>query len=121
MWWQRNFTLEGKINIFKTLTLSKFVFLAQVLPISNETITIIQQKQSVFLWNSNNVKIKHVSICNDFQNRGLKRMWTYVAKFVAYNALGFKKYTTKTPITESWFQYILLIMYLGKLYFSFKS
>ena len=33
MWWQRNLTLEGKIIIFKTLASSKFVFLAQALPI----------------------------------------------------------------------------------------
>ena len=61
--------------------------------------TTIQRIQSVFLWNSNNVKTKHVSICNDFQNRGLKRMWTYVAKVLAYNALGLKTYMTKSPIT----------------------
>ena len=35
-WRRRNLTLEGKINTFKTLAISKFVFLAQVLPIPNE-------------------------------------------------------------------------------------
>ena len=40
MWWQ-NLTLAGKIITFKTLALSKFVFLAQVLTIPNEIATTI--------------------------------------------------------------------------------
>ena len=43
MWRRRNLTLEGKIIIFKTLALSKFVFLAQVLPIPNEITTTTQR------------------------------------------------------------------------------
>ena len=34
----KNLTLKDKIIIFKTLTLSKIVFLAQILPISEEII-----------------------------------------------------------------------------------
>ena len=74
MWRRRNLTLEGKIIIFKTLALSKFVFLAQVLPIPNEITTTIQRIQREFLWNSSNVKIKHETISNDFQNGGLKNV-----------------------------------------------
>ena len=43
--WQRNLTIEGKIIIFKTLTLSKIVFLAQVLLIPNEVTTTVLRKQ----------------------------------------------------------------------------
>ena len=71
MWKRRNLTLEGKIVIFKTLVLSKFVFLAQVKPIPIEITTAIQRIQREFLWNSSNVKIKHETISNDFQNGGL--------------------------------------------------
>ena len=67
MWRRRNLTLEGKIIIFKTLALSKFVFLAQVLPIPNEITTTIQRIQREFLWNSRNVKIKHETISNNFK------------------------------------------------------
>ena len=56
------------------MALSKFVFLAQVLPIPNEITTTIQRIQREFLWNSSNVKIKHETICNDFQNGGLKNV-----------------------------------------------
>ena len=74
MWRRRNLTLEDKIIVFKTLALSKFLFLAQVLPIPNQITTTIQQIQRKFLWNSSNVKIKHEAICNDFQNGGLKNV-----------------------------------------------
>ena len=105
MWRWRNLTLEGKIVILKTLTLSKFVFLAQVLPISNEIFTTIYGIQREFLWNSNNVKIKHETICNGFQNKGLKDVdvWKILENFLAYNVLGLKNYTTKIPMTGDWF------------------
>ena len=57
MWRRINLTLGGKIIIFKTLALSKFVSLAQVLPIPNEIATAIQRIQREFLWKSNNVKV----------------------------------------------------------------
>ena len=71
---RRNLTLEGKIIIFKTLTLSKFVFLAQVLSIPNEITTTVNRIQEEFLWNPNSFKIKLETICNDFQNVGLKNV-----------------------------------------------
>ena len=75
VWRQRILTLEGKIIIFKTLTLSKFLFLVQVLRIPHEITTTIQQIISMkFLWDSSNVEIKHETICNDFQNGGLKNV-----------------------------------------------
>ena len=62
---RRNLTLEGKVIIFKTFVLSKFVFSAQVLPIPNEITITIQRTQREFLWNSNNIKIRHKTIGND--------------------------------------------------------
>ena len=38
MWRRRNLTLEGKIIIFKSLALSKIIFLAQVLVVPNQII-----------------------------------------------------------------------------------
>ena len=70
IWWQRTFTLESKISIFKILALLKFVFLAQVLLISNEINTTIQRIQKNFPWTSIDGKIKCKTICNDFQNGG---------------------------------------------------
>ena len=47
-------------------------------------------------------------------------MWTYLAKFLTYNALGLKNYTTKTPMNGNCFQWILLIMHLGKTFIQKK-
>ena len=70
----RLFSKKGKIIIFKTLALSKFVFLAQVLAIPSKITTTTGRRQREFLWNSSNVKIKHDPICNDFQNGDLKNV-----------------------------------------------
>ena len=51
------------------------MFLAQVLLIPNEITTTTQQVQREFLWNSNNVKNKHETICNDFQNGDVKNVF----------------------------------------------
>ena len=112
MWRRINLTLGGKIIIFKTLALSKFVSLAQVLPIPNEIATAIQRIQREFLWKSNNVKVSKKLFAMIFKME-VSRMWTYIAKFVACNALG----VTKTPMTGNLFQCVLLIMLLGKTFF----
>ena len=48
MWRQMNLTLEGKMIVFKTLTLSKITFLAHVLLIPNQIIDGLQQIQKIF-------------------------------------------------------------------------
>ena len=48
MWQPRNFTLEGKIIIFKALDLLKFLFLSQILSIPDEVTTTIQRIQKEF-------------------------------------------------------------------------
>ena len=98
MWRRINLTPEGKIIIFKALALSKFVFLAQVLPIPNKITTTIQQIQREFLWNTSNIKIKDKTIFNDFQNGSLKNV-DIPSKISSYNALELKNFLTKTPLT----------------------
>ena len=72
MWRLRNLILEGKIINFKTLAWSKITFLAQVLVISNQIIDGLQQIQKDFLWSLSSLKVKHETICKDFQYGGLK-------------------------------------------------
>ena len=74
MWRQRNLALEDKLIIFKTLALSKITFLSQVLVIPNQIIDALQQIQKFFLWNSVSPKVKHETICRDFQYGGLKNV-----------------------------------------------
>ena len=83
-----------KIIIFKRLALSK------LLPIHKENNEIhneiIQWIQREFLWNSSNVKIKHKTVCNDFQNGCLKNVDISSKIFISRN------YTTRTPMTGNY-------------------
>ena len=57
--------------IFKTLVLSKMVFLAQVLPVPKESMEKMQCIEKDFLRISSAIKIKREPICSDFQNGSL--------------------------------------------------
>ena len=74
LWRMRCLTLEGKITIFKSLAISKIVFLASLITIPNIIIEELQKIQNDFLWQSSRAKIKHETLCNDFQNGGLKKV-----------------------------------------------
>ena len=62
IWQLRNLTFEGKAVIFKTLALSRIVFLAQILPVPNEMIEYIQCIQKDFL-RSSSTGIFKVCVC----------------------------------------------------------
>ena len=74
----RNFTLEGKIVIFKTLAISKIVFQSCItlttVPkhITNE----FEKIQKAFLWKNFAPKIKHEPFCSDYKAGGLKNVDT---------------------------------------------
>ena len=74
LWRFRNLTLEGKITIFKTLVISKIVFLLHVMIISTEIIISIEKMQKEFLWNGKCPKIKHQNICSNYEMGGLKNV-----------------------------------------------
>ena len=57
LWKLRNFTLEGKILIFKTLALSKIIFQAFVTPIPIYVVTELEKIQKSFLWENSTSKI----------------------------------------------------------------
>ena len=60
----RNLSLLGKITIFKTLVLS-------TVTIPTATVELLGKIQE-FLWGKNNSEIKHDTLCNDYENGGLK-------------------------------------------------
>ena len=68
----RNTTLEGKIIIFKTLALSKILYLTLISSFSKQLIEEIQKIQKAFIWNNLTPKIKHETLCNSFEEGGLK-------------------------------------------------
>ena len=71
VWLWRNLSLEGRIVIFKSLAISKIVYLSTISRITNDIIQELKKIQKSFLWNSN-PKIKYNTLCSDFKNGGLK-------------------------------------------------
>ena len=70
-WNRRILSLEGKIIIFKTLAISKIVYLAFLTVIPN---SLVQELQKMFIWHSSRPKISHKTICNNFENGGIKHV-----------------------------------------------
>ena len=67
----RNFSI-GKITLLKTLALSKIIHLALVTNLPTATIELLSKIQKEFLWAKNKSKIKHDTLCNDYEDGGLK-------------------------------------------------
>ena len=73
-WNSRMLSLEGRIIIFKTLAISKIVYLAFLTVIPNSLIEELQKTQKTLIWHSSHPKISHKVLCNNFENRGLKHV-----------------------------------------------
>ena len=74
IWTSRSLTLEGKIIIFKTLAISKIVYLGLIITMPNAIIVELEKIQKTFLWHNSQVKIKHQTLCNSFETGGLKNV-----------------------------------------------
>ena len=72
IWKMPNLLLLGKITIFKTLALSKIIHLALVFNVPTATIELLSKMQKEFLWGKNKSEIKQDTLCNDYENGGLK-------------------------------------------------
>ena len=69
----RRLTLEGKIIDFKTLAISKIVFLSLISEVPTEIISELERIQKTFLWPFK-PKIKNETLCSDFKHGGLKNV-----------------------------------------------
>ena len=67
------FTREYKIIAFKTLAISKIVFLSLISKVPTEIISELEKIQKTFLWPSRS-KIKNETLCSDFKHGGLKNV-----------------------------------------------
>ena len=54
------------------------------------TIELLSKIQKEFFWGKNKSKIKHDTLCNDYENGGLKSVDIFSK--IAYNALGSEDY-----------------------------
>ena len=74
LWRMRNITLKGKIIIFKTLALPKTLYVTLITSFSKQLIEEMQRIQKAFIWNNFIPKIKHETLCNSFEESGLKNV-----------------------------------------------
>ena len=66
--------LERRIIIFKTIAISKIVYLTFLTVIPNSLIEGLQKIQITFIWQSSRPNISHKTLCNNFLNGGLKHI-----------------------------------------------
>ena len=71
----RRLTLEGKIIVFKTLGISKIVFLSLMSIVLTEIMSELERVQKTFLWPSK-PKRKNETLCSYFKHGGLKNVNT---------------------------------------------
>ena len=70
LWKSGMLSLKGKVITFKTLAISKIVYLAFLTVIPNSLIEELQKIQKTFIWHSSHPKISHKTLCNNFVNGG---------------------------------------------------
>ena len=72
VWRMRHLTLEVKINVFKSLAISKVNYLPLVILISTLIINLLNTIQKNFLWKSKYPKIKQEILRKNYESGGLK-------------------------------------------------
>ena len=74
LWKLRSLTIEGRIVVFKSLAISKLIHLALVTEIPTSAINMLTKIHMEFIWKGKNPKIKTSTLCNDYENGGLKNI-----------------------------------------------
>ena len=81
LWKMRNIILEGEITIFRTLVLSKTVYLvlSKIVYLTNINSLILKtvnwrnkKNQRAFIWNNLTLKTKLQTLCNSSEEGGVK-------------------------------------------------
>jgi len=90
VWKMRNLSLEGKVTVFKSLAISKIVHLALVTTVPTSTIDLFKIIQKEFLWDDKKPKVKHETLCNEYENGGLKNVDIF-AKIVSLQCSWIKR------------------------------
>ena len=67
-------TLQGRIMIFKTLAISKIVYLTLITNVPKVIVEKLQKMQQKPLWQNSRPKIKHKILSNIFETDGLKNV-----------------------------------------------
>ena len=109
----QNFTVEGKITIFKPLAIPKILHLLLVTNVPTEIVNELYKIQKEFIWNGNNSKIKHSTLCNTYENGGLKKL-DILSKVISLQCSWIKRlYINPSHVWKIIISY-LIDTYLGK-------
>ena len=90
LWRMLNLILEGKTTIFKTLAISKIIHFSLVTNVPTQIIKELNKIQKEFIWNGSNPKIKHSTLCNKYENGGLKNV-NVLSKVISLQCSWIKK------------------------------
>ena len=72
-WWRMlQLTIEDKILIFRTLAISKILYLPLVKDVPSSTIGRLDKIQKKFNWKNGNPELKQTTLCNEYKKGGLK-------------------------------------------------
>ena len=74
LWRMRQLNLEGRITVFKPLAISKVIDLLFITKLQNNTIDLMYKIQKNFIWEGKKAKMKHSTLWNGYENRGLKNV-----------------------------------------------
>ena len=72
LWRKHIVTLEGSILVFKTLALSKIIYISYLTDLFPTLINHLQSIQANSMWQGKKSKIKHISLISDNGDSGLK-------------------------------------------------
>ena len=72
IWSMRSLSLYGKITIFKSLALSKVVYISSMANIPSEILKLIEDTHKSFIWSNKRPKIKHSTLIANYSMGGLK-------------------------------------------------
>ena len=72
VWKMRKLTLNGKIVIFKSLAISKIVYISHMSSVPSTIINHLVNIHKEFIWDGKKPKIKHSTLIGNYQDGGLK-------------------------------------------------
>ena len=72
IWNIRNLTLSGNITIFKTLAISKIVYISYLSNVPSAILDYLEIIHKKFIWRNKKPKIKHSTLISDYCDGGLK-------------------------------------------------
>ena len=68
IWKCRGLSLQGKIVIFKTLAISKLIYISYIASVPSDIVNILEN----YIWDLKKPKIKHSTLIGEYSQVGLK-------------------------------------------------